>query len=58
MPDPALSGIARLTQLTWREADVMTFNQMFQWMALLFFASLLLIPLVKRVSMTAGGPAH
>jgi hypothetical protein len=36
----------------------MTFNQMFQWMALLFFASLLLIPLVKRVSMTAGGPAH
>jgi DHA2 family multidrug resistance protein len=58
MPDPALSGLARLTQLTWREADVMTFNQMFQWMALLFFASLLLIPLVKRVSMTAGGPAH
>lgn len=58
LSDPALSGLTRLTQLAWREADVMTFNQMFQWMALLFFGSLLLIPLVKRVSMTAGGPAH
>jgi DHA2 family multidrug resistance protein len=58
LPDPALSAMARLTQLAVREADVMTFNQMFQWLALLFLGSLLLIPLVKRVSMNAGAGGH
>ena len=58
LPAPELSGIARLTQLAWREADLMTFNQMFQNLAMLFLMSLILMPLVRKVSLNAGGPAH
>jgi hypothetical protein len=36
----------------------MTFNQMFQNLAMLFLMSLILMPLVRKVSLNAGGAAH
>lgn len=53
LPAPDLSSLARLTQLAWREADLLTFNQMFQRLAALFLCSLVLMPLVRKVSLTS-----
>ncbi|MGD9601697.1 MAG: DHA2 family efflux MFS transporter permease subunit [Gammaproteobacteria bacterium] len=57
-PDPGLAAWAQLSRVLWREADVMTFNQVFQGMGLLFCASLLLMPLVRKVDMSSGGAGH
>jgi DHA2 family multidrug resistance protein len=41
--------LARLTALAWREAEVMTFNNLFQIIAFIFLSALLLAPLLKKV---------
>ncbi|MDD2863240.1 MAG: DHA2 family efflux MFS transporter permease subunit [Methylococcales bacterium] len=41
--------IARLTALAWREAEVMTFNNLFQIIAFIFLSALLLAPFLKKV---------
>jgi DHA2 family multidrug resistance protein len=40
--------------LAWREAIVMTFNNLFQIIALIFFASTLIAPFLKKVEKTEG----
>jgi hypothetical protein len=40
--------LARLTALAWREAEVMTFNNLFQIIAIIFFSAVLLAPLLKK----------
>ncbi|MEY4768458.1 MAG: hypothetical protein RL637_1097 [Pseudomonadota bacterium] len=47
--DSQLAAIKLLTNLTWREAEVMTFNYVFQLIALLFFSSLLIAPWLRKV---------
>ena len=44
--------LARLTALAWREAEVMTFNNLFQIIAFIFFSAVLLAPLLKKVAKT------
>lgn len=44
--------IARLTALAWREAEVMTFNNLFQIIAFIFLSALLLAPFLKKVEKT------
>jgi len=56
--DPTLAGLTRLSQLAWREADIMTTNQVFQTLALTFVVALLLLPLVKKVSIDGSSAAH
>jgi DHA2 family multidrug resistance protein len=41
--------ISRLTTLAWREAEVMTFNNLFQIIALIFLSAILLAPFLKKV---------
>jgi DHA2 family multidrug resistance protein len=41
--------IAQLTALAWREAEVMTFNNLFQIISFIFFSAILLAPLLKKV---------
>ncbi len=57
-PDGTAAGLSQLSQLVWREADIMTSNQTFQLMAMIFLGSLLIMPLVKKVVMSAGGGGH
>ncbi len=57
-PDAARAGLEMLARLAWREAEVMTTNQMFQLLGAMFFASLLLMPLVRKVDMAQGGAGH
>ena len=42
--------LARLTGLAWREAEIMTFNNLFQIIAFIFLSSVLLAPLLKKVN--------
>ena len=42
--------IARLTALAWREAEVMTFNNLFQIISLIFLSAILLAPFLKKVT--------
>jgi len=57
-PDAARAGLEMLARLAWREAEVMTTNQMFQLLGAMFFASLLLMPLVRKVDMAQSGASH
>ena len=41
--------LARLTSLAWREAEVMTFNNLFQIISFIFFFAVLLVPLLSKV---------
>jgi len=49
LPNPDLIAIKQLTGLALREAEVMTFNNLFQIIAVLFAASLLAAPFLKKV---------
>jgi DHA2 family multidrug resistance protein len=42
-------NLARLTNLAWREAEVMTFNNLFQIISCIFFFAVLLVPLLSKV---------
>ena len=57
-PDAARAALDMLTNMAWREADVITANQMFQLLGAIFFAALLLMPLVRKVDMAKGGAGH
>lgn len=49
LPDSQLAALKQLTGLVWREAEVMTFNNLFQGIALIFFASLAVAPFLQKV---------
>ncbi|MEN8260622.1 MAG: DHA2 family efflux MFS transporter permease subunit [Pseudomonadota bacterium] len=49
LPQGEMAALKTLYHLAWREAEIMTFNDLFQLMGLIFFASLLAMPLVKKV---------
>ncbi len=57
-PDPGLTAWSQISDLLWREAYVMTSNELFKLMSLLFLGALLLMPLVRKVSMGGGGGGH
>ncbi len=42
-------NLARLTNLAWREAEIMTFNNLFQIIAFIFLSALLLAPFLRKV---------
>ncbi|QXP84405.1 DHA2 family efflux MFS transporter permease subunit [Methylococcus sp. Mc7] len=54
VPDPADAALKQLYGLAMREAQIMTVNDLFHVLGLLFFASLLLMPLVRKVRHDAG----
>jgi DHA2 family multidrug resistance protein len=56
--NPDLGAMKQLTGLVLREAEVMTINSLFHALGLVFFVSLLFMPLVRRVSSDAGESAH
>ncbi|MDD2767685.1 MAG: DHA2 family efflux MFS transporter permease subunit [Methylococcus sp.] len=59
LPDPADSALQQLYGLAMREAQIMTVNDLFHLLGLLFFASLLLMPLVRKVrDQEAAASAH
>lgn len=47
--DPDLAALKQMTGLALREAEVMTFNNLFQIIAVLFAASLVVAPFLKKV---------
>ena len=57
-PDPSRAALDMITNMAWREADVITANQMFLLLGGIFFAALLLMPLVQKVDMAKSGGAH
>lgn len=57
-PDADLAAWSQLSRLLWREADIMATDQVFQLMGMIFFAGLLLMPLVRKVDMGSAGAAH
>lgn len=54
LANPQAAGIKLMYSLAWREAMVMTFNNLFQIIALIFFASTLIAPFLKKVEKTEG----
>jgi len=56
--EPDTAALKQLTALAWREAEVMTFNNLFQTIALIFFASLCVTPFLKKVGTDKVAPAH
>ncbi len=49
--EPGSAAIKMITQLAEREAYIITFNQVFFIIALLFFASVLLMPIVQKLDL-------
>jgi DHA2 family multidrug resistance protein len=47
--EPNVAALKQLTALALREAEVMTFNNLFQTIACIFFASLCVAPFLKKV---------
>lgn len=59
LPDPSDTALQQLYGLAMREAQIMTVNDLFHLLGLLFFASLLLMPLVRKArDPGAAGGAH
>ncbi len=58
LPDPDLAALTQLTRLTLREAEVMTFNNLFQVIAVIFLASLAIAPFLKKVGGEKASGAH
>lgn len=56
--NPELGAMKQLTGLVLREAEVLTINSLFHALGLVFFVSLLFMPLVRKVSSDTGGAAH
>lgn len=54
LPDGERAALRQLYGLAMREAEVMTLNHMFHLLGLIFFAALLLMPLVSRVATASG----
>lgn len=49
LPDPDLAALKQMTGLAMREAEVMTFNMLFQVIAVMFLASLTVAPFLRKV---------
>ncbi len=58
LPEPDLAALSQVTRMVLREAEVMTFNNLFQVIAVLFLASLALAPLLKKVGGEATSLIH
>jgi DHA2 family multidrug resistance protein len=56
--DPHLAALKQITQLTLREAEVMTFNNLFEGIAVIFLASLAVAPFLKKVDKEKVGAIH
>ena len=56
--NPELGALKQLTVLVLREAEVLTINSLFHALGLVFFLSLLFMPLVRRVVSDSSGAAH
>ncbi len=54
LPDNALAALKQLYGLVMRQAEVLTLNTLFHILALVFFAALLLMPWVSKVSAASG----
>ncbi len=49
LPDPQAGALKQITALALREAEVMTFNNLFEAIGFLFFISLLVAPFLRKV---------
>ena len=47
--NPHSAALLQFTSLAWREAGVMTFNNLFQYIAVIFFSALLIAPFLRKV---------
>ncbi len=47
--EPNIAALKQLTALTLREAEVMTFNNLFQTITFIFLASLCVAPFLRKV---------
>ncbi|WP_374090928.1 DHA2 family efflux MFS transporter permease subunit [Methylomicrobium lacus] len=54
LPDADLAALKQVYGMAMREAEVLTLNTMFHILALVFFATLLLMPWVSKVSADSG----
>lgn len=54
LADPHLAALKMMTAMAWREAVVMTFNNLFQIIALIFLSSVLIAPFLKKVVKQEG----
>ncbi|PPK75736.1 DHA2 family multidrug resistance protein [Methylobacter tundripaludum] len=58
VPDPDLAALKQITGLALREAEVMTFNNLFQVIAVIFLASLAVAPFLKKVDGEKAAVIH
>ncbi|MFA5019149.1 MAG: DHA2 family efflux MFS transporter permease subunit, partial [Methylobacter sp.] len=58
VPDPDLAALKQITGLALREAEVMTFNNLFQVIAVIFLASLAVAPFLKKVDGEKAAMIH
>jgi DHA2 family multidrug resistance protein len=58
VPYPDLAALKQITGLALREAEVMTFNSLFQVIAVMFLASLAAAPFLKQVDAEKTGAIH
>jgi DHA2 family multidrug resistance protein len=54
LANPDLAGLKQLHGLALQQAEVMTVNALFHTLGLVFFVSLLLMPLVRKVTVDGG----
>jgi DHA2 family multidrug resistance protein len=58
LPNPDLAALSQITRLALREAEVMTFNNLFQVIAVIFLSSLAFAPFLKKVGGEASELIH
>ncbi len=58
LPDPDAAALKQITGLALREAEVMTFNNLFQVIAVLFVLSLTVAPFLKKVDAEMAAVIH
>lgn len=58
LPDPDLAALKQITGFALREAEVMTFNILFQVLAVVFLASLTVAPFLKKVDAGKAAVIH
>ncbi|MCL7420158.1 MAG: DHA2 family efflux MFS transporter permease subunit [Methylobacter sp.] len=49
LAEPSSAALKQITALAWREAEVMTFNTLFEIIAVIFLGSLIIAPFLKKV---------
>jgi DHA2 family multidrug resistance protein len=58
LPNPDLAALSQITRLALREAEVMTFNNLFQVIAVIFLSSLAFAPFLKKVGAETSELIH